>query len=928
MKKTNIFQNDEKEKRAAELGMAKPYFKIFLILVTILTFFLYLNQLQEKRVNTQSQINLARINQQNADSLKAALQVRLHLPTALASIVEIDPKFALQNFDAIAKTLIGDITGIISLQLAPNGIVTHVTDMARNQAVIGHNLLTDKRSKTLSLLAIKERRFTIAGPLTLRQGGTAIIARLPIYTKLQHTKSTASFWGFATILIDIDVLLAESHILSDDEHHSVALRGKDSGGQKDAVFFGNQEVFDNPADIHVMDLPYFYWEIAIKEKGRYIERVNPNWILWLWFIGGLLSITSSYLVMSMFNRKKELSKIKAIANDLTQLIDTANAPIFGIDAAGLVNEWNQRAELLTGFDKADVMGQDLVARFITDDYKVWVKEVLDKALKGEETANFEFPLFTKSGDRVDVLLNSTSRRDAGGNIVGVVGVGQDITELNSIRKEQESVANDLTQLIDTANAPIFGIDAAGLVNEWNQRAEFLTGFGKADVMGKDLVAGFITDDYKASVKEVLDKALKGEETANFEFPLFTNSGGRIDVLLNSTSRRDAGGNIVGVVGVGQDITELNSIRKEQESVANDLTQLIDTANAPIFGIDAAGLVNEWNQRAEFLTGFGKADVMGKDLVAGFITDDYKASVKEVLDKALKGEETANFEFPLFTNSGDRVDVLLNSTSRRDAGGNIVGVVGVGKDITELNSIRKEQERIRQKADTAKSEFISTVSHELRTPLTSIKGALGLMQSGVLDKKPEKLPAIVDIAYKNANRLNHLIDDILDIERLNVGKMNFHMESVDVSSLLEEAALSIESYGSQYGVTFLFAGTDERLLVNGDHHRLIQVMANLLSNAAKFSHRDGQVDLSVRRHDGSIRVSVQDYGIGIPKSARTSIFDNFTQVDSSDQRNTGGSGLGLGITKKIVEAHDGQINFTSEVDKGATFYFDLPALVVS
>jgi signal transduction histidine kinase len=247
---------------------------------------------------------------------------------------------------------------------------------------------------------------------------------------------------------------------------------------------------------------------------------------------------------------------------------------------------------------------------------------------------------------------------------------------------------------------------------------------------------------------------------------------------------------------------------------------------------------------------------------------------------------------------------------------------------ELVIANIEKEKVRQEADKAKSEFISTVSHELRTPLTAIKGALGLMQSGVLDKKPEKLAAIVDIAYKNANRLNHLIDDILDIERLNVGKMNFHMESVDVSSLLEEAALSIEAYGSQYGVTFVCAGTDEPLLVNGDHHRLIQVMANLLSNAVKFSHRDGQVDLSVRRHDGSIRVSVQDYGIGIPEPARASIFDNFTQVDSSDQRNTGGSGLGLGIAKKIVEAHDSEINFTSEVDKGTTFYFDLPALVVS
>jgi signal transduction histidine kinase len=251
-----------------------------------------------------------------------------------------------------------------------------------------------------------------------------------------------------------------------------------------------------------------------------------------------------------------------------------------------------------------------------------------------------------------------------------------------------------------------------------------------------------------------------------------------------------------------------------------------------------------------------------------------------------------------------------------------------KRVAELVIANEEKEEARQEADTAKSEFIATVSHELRTPLTSIKGALGLMQSGVFDKSPDKLPEIIGMAYKNAERLSQLIDDILDIERLNVGKMTFRMESVDVSSLLEEAALSVESYGSQYGVTFLCAGTDEPLLVNGDHHRLIQVMANLLSNAAKFSHRDGQVDLSVTRHDGSIRVSVQDYGIGIPESARTSIFDNFTQVDSSDQRSKGGSGLGLGIAKKIVEAHDGQINFTSEIDKGTTFYFDLTALMVS
>ena len=405
----------------------------------------------------------------------------------------------------------------------------------------------------------------------------------------------------------------------------------------------------------------------------------------------------------------ELNKVRveqaSIANELTQFVDTANAPIFGIDARGRVNEWNQQSEQITGFTKQEVMGQDLVANFIADDYKVSVAEVLAKALKGEETANYEFPLFTQTGDRVDVLLNSTTRRDASGLIVGVVGVGQDITELNKVRVEQASIAKELTQFIDTANAPIFGIDAQGKVNEWNQQSEQITGFTKQEVMGQDLVANFIADDYRIAVADVLAKALQGHQTANYEFPLFTQSGARVDVLLNSTTRRDASGIIVGVVGVGQDITELNKVRVEQASIANELTQFVDTANAPIFGIDARGRVNEWNQQSEQITGFTKHEVMGQDLVANFIADDYKVSVAEVLAKALKGEETANYEFPLFTQTGDRVDVLLNSTTRRDASGLIVGVVGVGQDITELNKVRVEQASIAKEL----TQFIDTAN---------------------------------------------------------------------------------------------------------------------------------------------------------------------------------------------------------------------------
>ncbi len=381
--------------------------------------------------------------------------------------------------------------------------------------------------------------------------------------------------------------------------------------------------------------------------------------------------------------------------EYSKLIDTANAPIFGVDRDGLVNVWNKNASDVTGFSTDETMGKHLVNDFITEDYKERVQEVFTKALDGDETANFEFPLVTKAGTRVEVLLNATTRRDAEGRASGVVGIGQDITA--RIKKEQE-----YARLIDTANAPIFGIDLKGLVNVWNKNASDVTGFTSEDVMGRHLVDDFITEDHKERVQDVFTKALEGDETANFEFPIVTKAGTRVEVLLNATTRRDEANHVIGVVGIGQDITA--RMAQEQE-----YARLIDTANAPIFGVDVNGLVNVWNKNASDVTGFTSEDVMGRHLVNEFITDDYKDSVQGVFTKALNGEETANFEFPLVTKPGTRVQVLLNATTRRDEQKHVVGVVGIGQDITAR--IAQEQEYARL-IDTANAPIFGIDSNGL------------------------------------------------------------------------------------------------------------------------------------------------------------------------------------------------------------------------
>jgi len=328
-------------------------------------------------------------------------------------------------------------------------------------------------------------------------------------------------------------------------------------------------------------------------------------------------------------------------------------------------------------------------------YREKLAETIKKSQQNLTLFEYEGKITTPSRKEKWTTCQAWPKKQNDGSVIWT-GIVLDTTEKNRIKEEKkiaeieaekleqekDALGIELTQLIDTANAPIFGIDKKGNVNEWNQKAEEITGYSKEEVRGKSFVETYITDEYKESVNDVLTRALQGEETANYEVPIYSKYGVRIMVLLNATTRRNTRGEVIGVVGVGQDITEINETKEE-------LTQLIDTANAPIFGIDKKGNVNEWNQKAEEITGYSKEEVRGKSFVETYITDEYKESVNDVLTRALQGEETANYEVPIYSKYGVRIAVLLNATTRRNTKGEVIGVVGVGQDITEINETKEE-----------------------------------------------------------------------------------------------------------------------------------------------------------------------------------------------------------------------------------------------
>jgi two-component system sensor histidine kinase VicK len=233
--------------------------------------------------------------------------------------------------------------------------------------------------------------------------------------------------------------------------------------------------------------------------------------------------------------------------------------------------------------------------------------------------------------------------------------------------------------------------------------------------------------------------------------------------------------------------------------------------------------------------------------------------------------------------------------------------------------------VRKQVEKAKMQSVSVVSHELRSPLTSIKGSLRLLQSGVLGKLDGKVASILDIAARNSDRLLLVVNDILDLEKMQANNLPFELTEVDLNVLLAEAVKINAGFADEHAVTFSLILSKERAMCMGDANRLMQAVTNLMSNAVKFSPRGGVVTVGIARRAGGWRVSVRDTGPGIPEDGRKVLFKSFSQLAPVDGKTRKGTGLGLVITKNILKHHTSVIDFSSEIGVGTKFFFDIAAL---
>jgi len=286
-------------------------------------------------------------------------------------------------------------------------------------------------------------------------------------------------------------------------------------------------------------------------------------------------------------------------------------------------------------------------------------------------------------------------------------------------------------------------------------------------------------------------------------------------------------------------------------------------------------------------------------------------IKQIVNTGNLGPIETNLQ----KNDGSVTPVAFTASLMHNNKGQADWIVCAAQDISE-----------RKHMDKMKDEFISIVSHELRTPLTGIYGALSLLSSEVKGDIPEENMSLINMAYNNSIQLVALIDDLLDAQKILSGKIQFDILPLDVGGLLQNSIKSNQLYAGQHNIKLQIISKEPKpIFVMADNKRLLQVMTNLISNAVKFSPQGGTVEISFHRHEDIVEISVQDYGSGIPDEFKIHLFERFTQADGTTTRKVSGTGLGLNISKEIIEKLGGEIGFDSESEHGARFYIRLPVI---
>lgn len=516
-----------------------------------------------------------------------------------------------------------------------------------------------------------------------------------------------------------------------------------------------------------------------------------------------------------------------------------------------------------------------------------------------------------------ILFNSCSRglaelKEVAAQRARIEETNSQIQELAELRASKlASSEQKLATVMDTVLDAFVMTDVNGTVTSWNKQAENIFGWSATEAIGSNL-ATFISLPPHTVTGYSRVAMLMMDEKRNFakkrtELTAFHKNGHEIPIEITLTPH--ASDNTYIFSAFIRDITE----KRNSEMMAKQLASIVNSSEDAIIGENIDGTITSWSPGAEKMYGYKANEMIGANIRL-IIPADHMKEFDEITRRIACGESINDYETVRVRRDGEAIEISQAISPMKNELGTIQGISVIARDITHRKEVEK---RI--------NEFYSTVSHELRTPLTSIRGALSLVADEIVERDSDEAMEMIRIARNSSERLVNIINDILDLRKIEAGKLELHLEKVDAQTLVTRGVELMDGMARTAGVK-LSNNVAQNLQFNADPSRVLQVLTNLLSNAIKYSESGDLVNITVEENEfGNARFCVTDEGPGIPLEHQHKLFGKFQQIDSSDTRPKEGTGLGLAICKAIVTQHGGEIGMHSLPGLGTTFWFELPLL---
>lgn len=640
------------------------------------------------------------------------------------------------------------------------------------------------------------------------------------------------------------------------------------------------------------------------------------------FLSPLLSTIGQLIDAARIQRQNETQLVQI--SRLSQVASQTTNGVIITDSEGCVNWVNAGFSRITGFLSEEILGRDLADFFQCETKSAASAETIRQAIKQQQSFCVDTPIPTRAGTLCWLRTSSNPIQDASGILQGFIAIQSDITKEKEDAQRLQHSEHRLRSIIEGTRIGTWEWDVPSGTVVFNERWAEIVGYTLAELQPISIETWLSLahpDDLKIS-GEALQQHFDGVmEYYDVECRMRHKNGEWIWVHdRGQVVTRTTDGKPMLMSGTHADITA----RKRAEENVKYAYSLLEQSQARLSFLLTSSPVVIYTRDVQkpYTTTYISPKIFK---LLGYTADEFISSpmfwqdkihpddLPEILQKQTELLELSScqIEYRVLNKEGsflwlhDDMQIVYSDTYEP------LEIIGALTDISD---------RIR--TENLKQEFISTVSHELRTPLTSINGALALIAGTDYHQLPDRTQQLLSISIKNCQRLDHLINDLLDMEKLMANSVQFNMQAQAILSLVKQSILNNQTYADQFKVKLIMEKQDDaNVLV--DEQRLHQILANLLSNAVKFSPEGGVVVVSVEKQIATIKISVRDQGPGIPVEFRQRIFHKFSQADSSTSRQKGGTGLGLAITKELVERMGGRINFDTELNRGSTFYVELP-----